>query len=246
VWADIDVLALPTAPTTYTVDDVLADPITLNSRLGTYTNFVNLLDLCGLAVPTALHEDGPGTGTIPFGVTLLAPAGEDALLASIGRVLHADTGLPLGALGRPQPVLLPLPPRAIGDTVILAVVGAHLTGLPLNGDLCACGARFVEATTTSADYRFFALRGTAPPRPGLLRVEKGQGTPIELELWALSPDGFGRFVAAIPPPLSIGSLTLADGRVVKGFLVEAEATRDATDISRFGGWRAYLKAAQSN
>lgn len=246
VWTNIDVLALPTAPTTYTVEEVLADPITLNSRLGTYTNFVNLLDLCGLAVPAALHDGGPEAGALPFGITLLAPAGADALLASVGRVLHADTGLPLGALGRPQPPLPPLPPRAIGDTVILAVVGAHLTGLPLNGELRAHGARFVEATTTGADYRFFALPGTTPPRPGLLRVANGAGTPIELELWALSPDRFGRFVAAIPPPLSIGSLALADGRVVKGFLVEAEATKDATDISKFGGWRAYLRTTQSS
>lgn len=244
VWTDIDVLALPTAPTTYTVDEVLADPITLNGRLGTYTNFVNLLDLCGLAVPTALHNGGADTGTLPFGITLLAPTGEDALLASIGRVLHADTGLPLGATGRPQPALPPLPSRAIGDSVILAVVGAHLTGLPLNGELRARGARFCEATTTNAEYRFFALPGTMPPRPGLLRVAKGTGTPIEVELWAMSPDNFGRFVAAIPPPLSIGSLTLADGRVVKGFLVEADATKGARDISAFGGWRAYLEATQ--
>jgi allophanate hydrolase len=246
IWADIDMLALPTAPTAYTVEAVLADPIALNSRLGTYTNFVNLLDLCGLAVPTALHDGGAEKGRLPFGITLLAPAGDDALLASVGRVLHADTGLPLGALSRPQPVLPTLPSRAIGDTVILAVVGAHLTGQPLNNELCACGARFCEATTTSPDYRFFALPGPPPLRPGLLRVAKGTGAPIEVELWALSPDSFGRFVAAIPPPLSIGSLTLANGRVVKSFLVEAEAITDAADISSFGGWRAYLKASSSS
>lgn len=245
VWTGIDALALPTVPTTYTVDEVLADPVTLNSRLGTYTNFVNLLDLCGLAIPAALHDGGTDDGPLPFGITLLAPAGEDALLASIGRVFHFDTALPLGALRRPQPTQPQLPSRAVGDSVILAVVGAHLTGLPLNGELRAHGARFCEATTTSADYRFFALPGTPPPRPGLLRVEKGQGTPIEVELWAMSPDKFGRFVATVPPPLSIGSLTLADGRVVKGFLVEAEATKGATDISKFGGWRCYLKARSS-
>lgn len=245
VWQGIDVLVLPTAPTTYTVEQVLADPIQLNSRLGTYTNFVNLLDLCGLAVPAALHKDASHGGARPFGVTLLAPAGKDALLASLGRVLHADTGLPLGALGRPQPELAPPPPRVFGDAVIIAVLGAHLSGLPLNGALRDLGAEFCQGTTTCADYRLYALPGASPPRPGLLRVEKGRGAAIEVELWAMTPDAFGRFVATVPPPLSIGSLTLVDGRTVKGFLVEAEATRNARDISDFGGWRAYLKAAQS-
>lgn len=244
VWQGIDVLVLPTAPTTYTVEQVLADPIRLNSRLGTYTNFVNLLDLCGLAVPTALHKDASHDGARPFGVTLLAPAGKDALLASLGRALHADTGLPLGALGRPQPALPPSPPHAFGDAVIIAVLGAHLSGLPLNGALRDLGAEFCQATTTCADYRLYALPGASPPRPGLLRVEKGHGAAIEVELWAMTPDAFGRFVATVPSPLSIGSLTLVDGRTVKGFLVEAEATRNARDISDFGGWRAYLKAAQ--
>lgn len=243
VWQGIDALVLPTAPTTYTVEQVLADPIQLNSRLGTYTNFVNLLDLCGLAVPSALHADASHPAS-PFGVTLLAPAGKDALLASIGRALHADTGLPLGALGRPQAALPPSLPRAVGDAVIIAVLGAHLSGLPLNGALRDLGAEFCEATTTCADYRLYALPGTDPPRPGLLRVEKGRGAAVEVELWAMSPDAFGRFVATVPSPLSIGSLKLADGRMVKGFLVEAEATRNARDISDFGGWRAYLKAAQ--
>jgi allophanate hydrolase len=192
VWQGMDALVLPTAPTTYTVEQVLADPIQLNSRLGTYTNFVNLLDLCGLAVPTALHESASDGGASPFGVTLLAPAGEDALLASIGRVLHADTGLPLGALGRPQPVLAPLPARAIGDAVIIAVVGAHLSGLPLNGELRDRGARFHEATTTCSDYRLYALPGAKPPRPGMLRVEKGRGAAIEVDLWAMTPDAFVR------------------------------------------------------
>jgi allophanate hydrolase len=237
VWQGIDALVLPTAPTTYTVEQVLADPIQLNSRLGTYTNFVNLLDLCGLAVPSALNTDASHLAS-PFGITLLAPAGKDALLASIGRALHADTGLPLGALGRPQPAL------PVGDAVIIAVLGAHLSGLPLNGALRDLGAEFCEATTTCADYRLYALPGTDPPRPGLLRVEKGRGAAVEVELWAMSPDAFGRFVATVPSPLSIGSLKLADGRMVKGFLVEAEATRNARDISDFGGWRAYLKAAQ--
>jgi allophanate hydrolase len=233
----VDLLALPTAPTVYTVDQVLADPVQLNSRLGTYTNFVNLLDLCGLALPAALH------GTRPFGVTLLAPGGRDAVLASIGRVFHADTALPLGALGLPQPALARLAAAADG-AIPLAVVGAHLSGMPLNRELTARGARFVESAATAADYRLFALADAAARRPGLLRVADGQGAPIALEIWALPPDGFGRFVAAVPPPLTIGSVRLGDGRVVKGFLVEAEAVAGARDITAFGGWRAFVAAAE--
>jgi allophanate hydrolase len=237
-FRQIDVLLLPTAPTTYTVKQVLADPIQLNSRLGTYTNFVNLLDLCGLAVPSSMHEDGT-----PFGITLLAPSGHDALLSSIGRIFHADTALPLGALNVPQPTLAPLAPVRKAEEIAIAVVGAHLSGMPLNGELKSEQARFLEATTTAPDYRLFALGGQVP-RPGMLRVAAGAGTAIALEIWAMPADGFGRFVAAVPSPLSIGTLRLADGRTVKGFLVEADAVAGAQDISSFGGWRNYLTQAK--
>jgi allophanate hydrolase len=236
----VDALALPTVPTVYTVRQVLADPIALNSRLGTYTNFVNLLGLCGLAVPAALRADGA-----PFGITLVAPGGRDAELASIGRVFHADTGLALGATGEVQPPLTPVSPAPRRDEIALAVVGAHLSGMPLNGELKALGARFLQATTTAPDYRLFALAGTSPPKPGLLRVGVGEGGAIEVELWALSAAAFGRFVAAVPPPLSIGTLRLSDRRDAKGFLAEAAATAGARDITRFGGWRAYVAAAQA-
>jgi allophanate hydrolase len=239
-FRQIDVLLLPTAPTVYTVDEMLADPIQLNGRLGTYTNFVNLLDLCALAVPAAMRPDGA-----PFGVTLIAPAGHDATLASIGRVFHADTGLPLGATGAPQPALPPLADRAAEGEIALAVVGAHLSGMPLNGEITALGARLLETTKTTADYRLYALAGTQPPKPGLLRVARGTGSAIEVEIWAMPAEGFGRFVAAVPPPLSIGTLVLADGRGVQGFLVEAEATRGAHDISASGGWRAFMQARRS-
>jgi allophanate hydrolase len=235
VFQAIDALLLPTAPTAYTVEQVLADPIQLNSRLGTYTNFVNLLELCGLAVPSSIRADG-----IPFGVTLLAPAGHDARLASIGRAFHADTGLPLGALGLPQPPLAALTPVPAGEEIAIAVVGAHLSGMPLNGELKALGARLLEATSTAPDYRLFALDGSKPPKPGLLRVASGKGSSIAVEIWALRAESFGRFVDAVPSPLSIGALRLGDGRTVKGFLVEAEAVAGAADISSFGGWRNYL------
>jgi allophanate hydrolase len=230
----IDALVLPTAPTVYSIAEVLADPIGLNSRLGTYTNFANLLDMCGLAVPASMQPDGT-----PFGVTLLAPAGEEAALAAIGREFHRTTNLPLGALKHPQPPLAQ--PAAAGPAEIpLAVVGAHLSGMPLNGELRAAGARLIERAATALHYRLYALAGTRPPKPGLLRVKNGAGAAVEVEIWALSEAAFGRFVAAVPPPLSIGTLELGDGRTVKGFLVEAEAIAGARDISSFGGWRAFM------
>jgi allophanate hydrolase len=238
-FGNIDALVLPTAPTAYSTAQVLANPIELNSRLGTYTNFVNLLDLCGLALPASIRADD-----IPFGITLLAPAGKDALLASIGRVFHADTGLKIGAKGLAQPPLAALP-AGTDDEIAIAVVGAHLSGMALNGELQALGGRLLEEAVTASDYRLYALE-TAPPKPGMLRVESGAGASIKLELWALSAAAFGKFVAAIPPPLSIGTIRLADGRGVKGFIVEPAAIDGARDISSFGGWRAFvaLKAAE--
>ena len=233
-FAAIDALVLPTMPTIYKVAEVNADPIGLNSRLGTYTNFVNLLDLCGLAVPASMRDDGA-----PFGVTLLAPSGNDAFLAAIGRVFHADTALPLGAIGENQPPLAALAAVPASDEVALAVVGAHLSGMPLNGELRALGARLLERTTTAPDYRLYALAGATPPKPGLVRVAS-RGKAIEIEVWALPVANFGRLVASIPAPLSIGTLRLAGGDSVKGFLCEADAVKGALDISRCGSWRAYL------
>jgi allophanate hydrolase len=236
-FATIDALVLPTAPTVYSTAQVLANPLELNSRLGTYTNFVNLLDLCGLALPAAMRPDD-----IPFGITLLAPAGQDAQLASIGRVFHADTKLTLGSRSVPQPPLATLPASVSGDEIAIAVVGAHLSGMVLNGELKALGGRLLEATSTAPDYKLYAL-DSAPPKPGMLRVEAGTGSSVELEIWALSAAAFGKFVAAIPPPLSIGTIRLADGRGIKGFLVEPTAINGARDISAFRGWRAFMANA---
>ncbi|MGY8707076.1 allophanate hydrolase [Bradyrhizobium sp. 18BD] len=235
-FANIDALVLPTAPTAYTTAQVLANPIELNSRLGTYTNFVNLLDLCGLAIPASMRADG-----IPFGITLLAPAGRDAMLASIGRVFHADTKLSVGAKGVAQTPLAPLPAND-GDEIPIAVVGAHLSGMALNGELTALNAKLVEATRTAPDYKLYALK-TTPQKPGLLRVAAGTGASIELEIWSLSSSAFGKFVNAIPAPMAIGTVRLGDGRSVKGFLVEPEVLGEARDITAYGGWRAYMKEA---
>jgi allophanate hydrolase len=239
VFRSIDAMVLPTAPTIYSVEQVQSDPIALNSRLGTYTNFVNLLDMCGLAVPAAMRADGT-----PFGVTLLGLGHQDLALAAIGRAFHAATKLPLGALDHAQPPLTEETPALAPGEIALAVVGAHLSGMPLNGELRALGARLIEQAATAPHYRLYALAGTKPPKPGLLRTKKGEGAAIAVEIYALSESAFGRFVAAVPQPLSIGTLELGDGRGVKGFLVEAEAVAGARDISSFGGWRAFM--AQEN
>lgn len=235
--AAVDMLMLPTVPAPCTVKDVEADPIGLNSKLGTYTNFVNLLDLSGVAVPATLAADGT-----PFGVTFLAPAGQDALIAGFGAAFHAATGLPLGALGVSPPPPPSFPEVAEADNVPVAVVGAHLSDMPLNGELKALGARLLGAGMTAKDYQLFLLEDGAVPRPGLLRVPAGTGAAVEVETWAVPVESLGRFVAAIPPPLSMGTVRLAGGAQVKGFLVEAEAVRNARNITSFGGWRAFLAA----
>ncbi|QEL21629.1 allophanate hydrolase [Bosea sp. F3-2] len=232
----VDMLMVPTAPRPATLAEMAADPIGANSMLGRYTNFVNLLDLAALAVPAALESDGTARG-----VTLIAPAGRDAALAGFGRALHAAAGLPLGATGLPMPAAPEWPAASSPGEIEIAVVGAHLSGMPLNGELTALGGSFVRTATTSADYRLYALPGGPPMRPGLVRVAAG-GRPIAVEVWSLPPEGFGRFVAGIPAPLGIGTLALADGTRVKGFLCEAVATDDAQDVTDFGGWRAFVAA----
>ncbi|RWC29716.1 MAG: allophanate hydrolase [Mesorhizobium sp.] len=233
VIASVDLFCVPTAPTHYTTAAVLADPVETNSRLGTYTNFVNLLDMCGIAVPTGRRSDG-----LPMSVTLLAPASRDALTAMLARDLHAASGLPLGATGWPQASLQPAQPARDG-MIDLVVVGAHLSGMPLNGQLNQLGAQFLRATRTAAAYKLYALAGQLVPKPGLIRVADG-GMRIDVEVWRLGPEAFGRFVAAIPPPLGIGTIELDDGTPAKGFLVETAGLVGASDISSFGGWRRFV------
>lgn len=215
LWTDCDAMLLPTAGTIYTVAQLLEDPIRLNSNLGRYTNFVNLMDLCAVAVPAGFRADG-----LPFGVTFLTPAwSEDAMVAAAAEFL--GEAVPTTSRG-----------------VKLAVVGAHLRGQPLNGQLLALGAVFVGQCHTAPNYRLFALPGTNPPKPGMVRRE--DGTAIEVEVWQLTEAAFGRFVAAIPGPLGIGAVELESGEVVKGFLCEDYAVNGAEDITTFGGWRGYV------
>ncbi len=237
IWSSVDVLMVPTYPRPRTVADLEADPIGPNSELGTYTNFVNLLDLCALAVPGRFRDDG-----FPSGVTLIAPAGRDDLLAMLGERLHAASGVHLGASSTKVPAPTDTSTSAAANEIELVVVGAHLSGMPLNHELTSRGARFLRAVPTAPDYKLFALQGGPPFRPGLLRVAAGEGVPIATEVWAISAEGFGSFVAGIPAPLGIGTTRLADGTTPKGFIVEAEGLKGATDISAFGGWRAYIKS----
>lgn len=233
VWDTIDLMLVPTMPRPYTVAQVLADPVRLNSNLGTYTNFVNLLDLCALAVPSSPRTDG-----LPSSVTLIGPAGQDARLLSLGRQIQAASGLPMGGTGKPLPALAPLPAAPEGARIEIAVVGAHLSGLPLNGQLTDLGGHLVRTVETLPAYRLFALPGTVPPKPGLLRVTAGAA--IAVEVWSLPSAALGAFAAQIAAPLGLGRVKLADGSAPLGFLVEAEAIQGAEDISAFGGWRAYL------
>ena len=238
--AQFDALVVPTAPAHYRIAELLADPVRLNSNLGKYTNFVNLLDWSAVAAPANFREDG-----LPFGITFIGEAWRERALADFAAQWHRATGLPRGATGMPlaaqsgaeQPA--PEAKRsAASDTIRVAVVGAHLRGMPLNHELTSRGASFVESTTTASNYRLFSLANTTPPKPGLLRSESG--APIQLELWDVPATAFGSFVAGVPAPLGIGTVTLADGRQVKGFICEPYALQDAQDITAFGGWAAWL------
>jgi allophanate hydrolase len=240
VWEGIDCLVVPTASTHYKIDAVLADPVRLNSNLGYYTNFVNLLDLAAVAVPTGLQHGA--TVPLPWGVTLIAPAGKDLPLLALAARLHAQAVDTVGAtLHGPHRLANAAPDTTpfVSGQVHIAVCGAHLSGLPLNWQLTQRGARLVRSTRSAPAYKLYALPGGPPYRPGMVRVMH-DGKAIDLEVWALSAQAFGEFVAAIPAPLGIGKVLLEDGSQVSGFVCEALAAEGAQDITHLGGWRAYL------
>lgn len=224
LWQDIDALAFPTTGTTYRVAEVLEAPVALNSNLGLYTNFVNLLDMAALAVPAGARDNGTG-----FGITLIGPADSDIALLSMAETYLAAADLP------------PPPPLDLGermDTIKIAVVGAHLDGMPLHWQLTSRGATFVGAFGTAPNYRLYAMADSVPPKPAL--VHSDDGAAIALEIYELDLGSFGSFVAEVPPPLAIGTVTLADGSSVKGFVAEPRALKGAMDITHLGGWRAYI------
>ncbi|WP_348765688.1 allophanate hydrolase [uncultured Salinisphaera sp.] len=235
----VDALLVPTAPSIYRQAEIAADPVALNSRLGTYTNFVNLLDYCALALPGGFRDEG-----LPVGITLIAPAWQDDRLAALGAHWQNHQPWSLGTGKRLAAQVAITPGAAAADDVVrVAVVGAHLRGMPLNWQLTERDARFVEQTETAPNYRLLALAGTTPPKPGLIRGEGGAA--IQVELWDVPASAFGSFVALIPAPLGIGTLQLADGREVKGFICEGWAADTARDVTAFGGWRAYIADQQA-
>ena len=239
LFKEVDVLLLPTAGTLYTREEIEREPLNLNANLGRYTNFVNLLDLAAVAVPAEIGPAG-----LPFGVTLIGRAGSDLRLLDLAADFHASTGLRVGAT---PSTLLPrrdLPPSEARREILLAVVGAHLSGQPLNSQLSSRSARLVRTCKTSSAYRLYALPNTTPPKPGLALSPGFSGAGIELEVWALGEAEFGSFVADVPPPMTIGTVTLDDESKVKCFFCEPYALEGATEITAHGGWRAYLAALQ--
>ena len=220
LWQRIDLLLVPSIPRPVTLAEIAADPLGPNALLGTYTNFVNLLGLCALTLPTAPRADA-----LPGSVTLIAPGGRDALLVAVARTLEGAPSLRVG----------PIP-----GWIALAVVGAHLSGLPLNHELTTRGAVFLEATRTAPVFRLVALTGGPPRRPGLVRAAEGGGAAIAVELWALPGAALADLLTRVPPPLALGAIPLEDGRSVTGFVLQAGGEAGALDVTRFGGWRAFL------
>jgi allophanate hydrolase len=234
-WRDIDVMATPSTPTIYTHSQVSADPITLNSRLGYYTNFVNLLDLSGIALPAGFRSDG-----LPFGITLLAPAFHEGALCALGEKIQQNFALPLGATDCAlPPIETALDAANSSHKVRVAVCGAHMSGLPLNHELTERGARLLRSDRSAPHYRFYALEAFSPPRPGMVRGDRGAA--IELEVWEMPASRFGDFVDGIPAPLGIGTVELGNGEQMRGFLCEYYATVDAREITELGSWRTYVE-----
>ncbi|MGP9723877.1 allophanate hydrolase [Corynebacterium sp. AOP40-9SA-29] len=258
-WDGVDVLLVPTAPFHPTIAAVQADPIGVNSAMGTYTNFCNLMDLSAVAVPwttvmdSGRPQDGASAGQAAnFGVTVLARAFEDGVAAGVASLFAGGEGDGQGD-GSQAEAQAQVQARswtaAVGAqaTIPLIVFGAHLRGQPLNRELRSLGASFVGDVETTSDYRLFAL-DTVPPKPGLTGpVQQGgsgeageAGARIAGEEWLISPAGLGRFLDALPAPMALGQVTLADGRSVTGFTCQPAAVEGAADISEFGGWRGYL------
>jgi len=237
LWQHADVLMTPTAGTIYTIEQLLADPVTLNSNLGYYTNFVNLLDLAAVAAPAGFRADG-----MPFGVTLIGRASTERQLLRFAAKVQAASTATLGALAMSVPKTLDAAPQLLDGYIPVVVCGAHMSGLPLNHQLQDRAAYLLKTTRTSARYEFFALPGGPPQRPGLIRVQQGGGA-IDVEVWAVPQQHFGSFVAGIPSPLGIGKVELADGSLCSGFLCEAWAVEGARNITGLGSWRKFMAGA---
>jgi len=231
ILADLDCILTPTYPRPVTLAELHAEPVQRNADLGYYTNFMNLLDYAAVALPAGFMANG-----LPWGVILFGRVFTDQYLLSLAAALQHDSGLPLA--GGQAPEAAP-PGPARHDRARLVVCGAHLDGLPLNGQLRQRGGRLLQATHSSADYRLYALAGGPLPRPGMLRVAEG-GAAIAVEVWELPSSELGSFLTGIPAPLGLGKVQLADGSWETGFICEPYGLAGAEDITRFGGWRAWL------
>jgi allophanate hydrolase len=233
IWEAFDVLLLPTAGSHYSIAEVTASPLQLNSNLGRYTNFVNLLDMSAVAVPAGFTSAG-----LPFGITLIGTAWQDDELLTHAAQLHPAGTSSLGACGMSWPANTGNPPQAAA-TIDVAVCGAHMSGLPLNHQLLERGAWKVASTRTTPDYRLYALPGGPPARPGLVRVAS-DGVSIEMEIWRMPEENFAAFMRCVRAPLGIGLVSNAGGTQTCGFLCEAVAVTAAADISYLGSWRKYI------
>ena len=233
VLSTVDCIMTPTAPTIFRIADEQREPLTCNSTLGYYTNFMNLLDYAAVAVPAGFATNG-----LPYGVTLFGPAFCDQALLVYADRLHQALRIPVGITAR-----LPtaLPPSADTHSLRLVVCGAHLSGLALNHQLTERTGVLEQVTSTAPCYRLYALPGGPPLRPGLVRVASG-GAAVAVEVWRLPLANIGSLLAGIPAPLAIGSVLLADGSSAKGFVCEAIGMDDAEDVTVYGGWRAMLAA----
>ena len=239
LFEQIDFLVSPTAPRSYLVRELLEDPITLNSNMGFYTNYMNLLDLCGFAVPAGFMSNG-----IPFGVTLIAPCFREVSLLNQALRWERQQRLPMGASDKIYQSDSNLPVVTTSNRIEVAVCGAHLSGMPLNWQLVERGATLIAETETSENYRFYALAGGPVKRPGLMRQDNN-GCRIKVEVWSMPQSEFGGFVSAIPHPLGIGKLQLISGEWVSGFICEEAGLAGAEDISELGSWRSYIASLSS-
>ncbi|HEY3914647.1 MAG TPA: allophanate hydrolase [Verrucomicrobiae bacterium] len=237
-WAKVDMILAPTTGTVYTVAEVEANPVELNTNLAYYTNFANLLDCCAVAVPSGFRSNG-----LPFGVTMIAPAKGDRLICALGSRYQRSVGGQLGATSVKLATLAEKPVVPATQKIVrVAVVGAHLSGMPLNYQLTERKAKRVQNFITQPAYRLYEIPNTTPPKPGLVRCQNGTGVAIEVEVWEMPVEEFGSFISLVDAPLSIGTVELSDGTSVKGFLCESYAVENARDISNFGGWRPFLKS----
>ena len=236
IFKNADMLCVPSVPCFFSLNDLKKDPIVPNSRLGTYTNFVNLLDLCGIAVPVAPRRDG-----LPGSITLIAPAGHDGAVSGFALKLQMSLRPPIGATDWSLPNIFFEPDSVSHSEIEIAVVGAHMSGMPLNYQLMENGARFLRSDRTNNDYKLYCLSDYQPPRPGLIKISGGSS--IELEIWAMPKSNFGAFMGGIPHPLGIGTISLASGDTVQGFICESIGILEAIDITSYGGWREYINSS---